>query len=202
MKKFLVLMVCLFALCLLLGTSLALSRYYFENKGLIEDGAVQGFDIDKEGNLYIGYINCINVYRDGALIRKLDPPTSRGYYFCVENDELAIRVDTSSVKIYSLDGELLRECTQRDYDVKAHSSEKTFANNTITRYGKEYRMQSYLGFKPFEIQCDGVAIYTETEHNHFYYGGPFFLLFSLTVVIGVISGLVVMSDEKVKKAFR
>lgn len=81
-----------FFVILVLGFLLFACRFGLMTFGVITSGSVLNFDVDSEENIYIGTMGQIQVYKDGTLLRTINPPTSRAYNFYIENDQLIIGV--------------------------------------------------------------------------------------------------------------
>lgn len=136
--------------------------------GVITSGRVLNFDVDSEENIYIGTMGQIQVYKDGTLLRTINPPTSRAYNFYIENDQLIIGVASDGEGgRFDLEGNELSYGDFSYYEIKDIASKKSINVN-----GHQYRHTNGF-FTPYKITCDGVEVYRMPTLDYIFNGFPF-----------------------------
>lgn len=100
-----------------------------------------GFAIDSDNVLYIGKDEVIEKYKEGELIGKINPKTSRAYAFTIEDD--IIILSTSSI-VYTLDlhGNVITE--KEDIGTKTFNKLER-KKNVYVSDGKTYKLKSNFG---------------------------------------------------------
>ena len=154
---------------------------------------MMGFDVDEEGNLWIGRRGRITVYKDGEVLRTVTPPTSRDYSFFLQEDKMIVHCATTYEKIeeYDLSGNYLGESLLNLDEFKA-----TLRNrDTIERNGNLYVMKKYGGIKPYEVFCNGERIYQMSTSDYIFNGFPNTVFRIVSMVILVFLVLLILSDE-------
>lgn len=147
------------------------------HNGTIHEGGINCFDVDSAGDLYVGYTRAIEVYHEGEWVRTISPQTSRGYKFCIENDE--IYIGGSGHAVMSLEGEVLRKCS----DSEVRSAAGGLFNKSMEKDGKTYRLLTHAGFKRAEILRDGERIFQESKADCFWNGAYFWLIWGVFFLI-------------------
>lgn len=101
-----------------------------------------GFAVDSCGIVFIGKDSIIEKYFDGKKIAELDPKTSRGYAFTIQNDNIILSTG-SFVYTLDLDGkELGREA---DIETKVFNGLQKQKKFFVTNEGDQYYFKSVLG---------------------------------------------------------
>lgn len=149
--------------------------------GVITSGEVLNFDVDSEENIYIGTMNQIQVYKDGTLLRTIEPPTSRAYHFYIENDRLIIGCASSgNGGTYDLEGNELPSEEFSFEEIKDIASKKSINVN-----GHQYRHTN--GFlTPYKITCDGVEVYRMPTLDYIFNGLPFHVVWAVVFISIVV----------------
>ncbi len=113
-----------------------------------------GFGVDSLGVLYVGKENTIEKYKDGKMIGKISPQTSRGYAFTIQEDD-TILLSTASI-VYKIDhsGKILDEWEDEDTST---FNDVQFIRKFIAKDGRKYVMKSLLGRTV--IYCNNDIIY-------------------------------------------
>lgn len=152
-----------------LGFVLFFGREYLIALGTITNGAVLGFDVDSEENIYIGTMKQILVYKDGTLLRTINQQTSEAYRFYIKNDQLIIGYEEDGEGgRYDLEGNELSYGEFSYDEIKAVASKKNISVN-----GHQYKLIKNLGFTPYKITCDGVEVYRMPALDYFFNGPPY-----------------------------
>ena len=181
-----------------------MAKFVLDSCGIVHMGALEGFAVDSQENLYLGYAGdrgSIEVYHDGELIREIKPPTNKGFFFMIEDDKLIIgREASKKVGVYDLYGNSLDESELGyDYDTVKRTVAKT---KVIEQNGKYFTLNKYLGFKPFEIMCDGVVIYRMSTLAYILNGPPFMFYAVFAAMCALVLIPMLATDEKVRSLFR
>lgn len=102
-----------------------------------------GFAVDTYENLYIGTDSGIEKYQNGALVKMIDPKTSRGYAFTVQADNTILLSTASKVYTMDLDGNVIDEC--EDIDTKTFNELRREKNKFTAADASVYSMKNTLG---------------------------------------------------------
>lgn len=103
---------------------------------------INGFDIDSHGNLYIGRLHRIEIYKDGVLKHSVNLPRYRAWSMdLTEEDNIAIAAN-SKVYIMDLSGEVLQEATDDQDETYIRLRKR---NTVIGNDGKSYTRTSLIG---------------------------------------------------------
>ncbi|MBQ9994118.1 MAG: hypothetical protein IJP17_05345 [Clostridia bacterium] len=126
---------------------------------MIASGAVSisysGFALDSAGVLYIGTDTKIEKYYGGEMIGAINPQTSRGYAFTIQNDDTILLSTASTVYTLDLSGNVLDK--QEDVGTRTFNELQKSKRYFITQDNREYVMKSQLGRTI--ISSDGDIIY-------------------------------------------
>lgn len=118
------------AICLILIISGSVSVFY------------SGFAVDSSGIIYIGKDSKIEKYYNGKVIGVLNPKTSRGYAFTIQNDDTILLSTASYVYVLDLDGNQLDKW--EDIDTKTFDKLQ-YMREYIAKDGHKYKMKSQFG---------------------------------------------------------
>lgn len=172
-----------------LGTLFFARMFVCHRSDTVHDGDIMCFDVDSAGDLYVGYTRAIEVYHEGEWVRTISPQISRGYKFCIENDE--IYIGGSGHAVMSLEGEVLRKCS----DSEVRSAAGGLFNKSMEKDGKTYRLLTHAGFKRAEILRDGERIFQESKADCFWNGAYFWLIFCVGLLIYAVLLLAFFDSE-------
>ena len=114
-----------------------------------------GFALDSNDNLYVGFDQYIGVFEKGEKIRKIDPLTNRGYYFTIENDILTI-ANTQGVVTMDLNGNIINSKKDENDSVyiTLQNNRKKFTDDK----GTSYKMVCIFGRTKI-IRDEGYIVY-------------------------------------------
>lgn len=105
---------------------------------------VHCFAVDGADRIYVGTDGDICVYTDGDLVHKIDPKTSRGYRFTInQNDEIVLST-ASKAYIMDLSGNVLQ--SQEDPGAQLYNQIQYGKRTFVTAKGDEYRLASEFGW--------------------------------------------------------
>ena len=98
---------------------------------------LNGIAVDSKGVVYIGYDKSIEVYNESKFIKKIPIPTSRGYEFTIDDDNIVFFTG-EYIYLLSLDGKVI--------DKKLDSYENhVYSKNTFkSESGDVYKIESVL----------------------------------------------------------
>ena len=157
---------------------------------------MEGFAVDADENIYLGYMNRIDVYHDGELLRIIDPPTNKGYILSIEDDKLLIGQKVSNkIRVYDLYGNFLEDSELSYYTLK----ETVRKTKVIEQNGKAFTIHNYWGMKPLEVKCDGVVVYKMSSIDYIFNGLPSWVLLSVFFVILFFMTLFVLADKEIQE---
>ena len=128
--------------------------FYFMISGNVTIG-YSGFGFDSSDVLYIGTDTAIEKYVDGNKVGEINPQTSRGYAFTLENDIILLST-ASYVYNLDLDGTVISK--EEDIGTKTFNKIERKKNHFITPDGREYRFKSFLGRRYID-DAAGTVIY-------------------------------------------
>lgn len=164
---------------IMLGVLFFARMFVCQRSDMVHDGDIMHYDVDSNGDLYVGYMRAIDVYREGEWVRTISPHTSRGYSFCIKNDEIYVEGHV----VMSLEGEVLRECK---YGEVSNPAGNLF-NRKLEKDGRTYTLLRHAGFEPGEILRDGEQIYKESKADCFWNGAYYMLIWgALFLVFGFL----------------
>lgn len=176
-----------------------ISKVFLIANGKVHITALETFAVDSDESIYLGYRNRIDVYHNGELLRTIRPPTNRDYVLKVDGDKLLIgRMLSGKVGIYDFEGNFLEDI-DLDYDTLKKDVSK---ENVIQQNGKSFKVNKFLGMKPFEVTCDDVVIYKMSTIDYIYNGLPAALLLAFTFLSMLILVPMLAFDERIRKFFR
>ena len=165
-------------------------KVFLSASGVIPDGRIFGFAVDSNENVYIGTMKRINVYKDGNLLRKIDPPTSRSYQFYIENDQLIIgcAVDNKG-GTFDLEGKEL-SYGEYSYDEIEHVAKRKI----VTVNEHLYQLNGSLGITPYTITRDGVEVYRMSTMDYLFNGLPYWIVWICLSLAAVFLILLKVSE--------
>lgn len=149
------------------------------------------FDVDSDGNIYLGVVKRIYVYKDGELLRIIAPPTSRAYKFYIEDDMLFIACASDlSVDVCDLEGKtLVYEEPPQYFEVEDKAPIKT-----VTKNGHVYKASNLGGLIPYRIERDGVEVFRESTLDYLFNELPFWLVETVLSIVFFFLVLMKISD--------
>lgn len=142
--------------------------------------AYNGFAIDSSGILYLGKNAKIEKYFNGEIVGNIDPQTSRGYAFTIQNDDTMLVSDASIVYKLELNGNIVdswKDIGTQTFN-EMHKKEKSFVTNS----GKIFLMKSKMG-RVSIVSEDGNCIYKMPMLDYIVKVLLFFIMLSLLIVI-------------------
>ena len=101
-----------------------------------------GFGIDSSDTLYIGTDTAIEKYDDGKKVGEINPQTSRGYVFTIQNDTILLST-ASYVYNIGLDGTVISK--EEETSTKTFNKIQREKNCFVASDGKEYNFKSFFG---------------------------------------------------------
>lgn len=164
---------------IILGTLFFTRMFVCQRSDTVHNGDIMCYDVDSMGDLYVGYMRAIEVYHEGEHVRTINPQTTKGYEFCIENDEIYIDAYTGTYSVMSLEGEVLQR------GVEGISMDTTGGpfDKSMEQDGKTYKLLKHAGFKPGEILRDGEQIYQESNADCFWNGAYFWLIWGVFFIV-------------------
>lgn len=139
------------------------------------------FSVDTSGYLYIGKNGEIEVYEDDRIARTIDPKTSHGYMFTIQDDD-TILMSTASL-VYSMDlyGNILD--SWKDEGTRTYNELQYKRNKFITSSGDVYQLKGKLGWT--RIVKNGTFVVYRIPTGTY--------LVKLGLYIGVIDFIIIVS---------
>ena len=105
---------------------------------------LQGFAVDSNGLLYLGFNSKIQVIGDGVPIRSISAKTSKGYSFTIQSNDTILLCALN--KVYTLDLQGNELSVKDDYTTnifnEIYNERETFKSND----GTIYRLKNILGY--------------------------------------------------------
>ena len=150
---------------------------------------ITGYGVDSASALYIGRNHQIEVYEDGATVRKIAVPAYRSWGFYLnKNDEIVI-ITSSKTVVMSNIGKILSEEEGRS---KTNLSDLWNKSGFNGNDGKKYSINDRFGYK-----------YVQASDGSILYQMPFVdilahYLFVLAVAGGLISMLIITRKKRKK----
>ncbi len=142
-----------------------------------------GFAIDSSGVLYIGKDTKIEKYADGKLIGTIDPKTSRGYAFTIQNDDTILLSTASIVYTLDLNGNVINE--EEDSGTRIFNKLQYGKNRFTTSDGNTYHIKSWFG-RTVIISDEGILIYKMSVVDYIVKIVFFSTIFSAFIFIPII----------------
>ena len=105
--------------------------------------SLSGFAVDKDDNVYIGTERAINVYRDGTLLREINPRTSRAYQFTINADNQILLATSTNVYLMDILGTVVEEPNISALDTYSSLSWK---KSFVSASGDIYQLKHPLGW--------------------------------------------------------
>lgn len=136
---------------------------------------INGIAVDSKGFVYVGYDRKINVYNNSELVKKISIPTSRGYGFTIDNDNILLSTGDYTY-LMNLDGTVLDK--QLD-SYENHVYSKYSFKNTV---GDSFKVKSIL-FKTQIVKNNNITVYQISKSD--FMAKLFFEISCLSIVIVV-----------------
>lgn len=180
-----------FLICILIwGQLLSFAIFWLPYSGVVSHSLPYCFDVDSEGNIYVGTLERINVYKDGAYIRTIRPPTSKEYNFYIKNDVIYINCKA--------DGQVVAcdtEGNELDVELPSHYDPvELFSQKTKAKNGHFYQASDNMGLGPYKIMRDGAEVFRVSMLDYMCNGLPFMVSFVIFLVCLVFAVLLKLSD--------
>jgi hypothetical protein len=113
---------------------------FFICMGLIASGKVSmdidSFALDSNGNLYVGKLLKIEVFKDDSLLRTISP-MPRDYRFTIDQNDSIVLSDGSNIYVMDLTGDVLSQREDQFSEIYSElKNKKTFVSKSGERYLK------------------------------------------------------------------
>lgn len=164
--------------------TLLVTKFLLMSAGIVSGDGVLCFDVDSDDCIYIGTMNKIRVYRDGELLREIQPPTSRYYSFYIEDDKLIIGCASDNKGgQYDLNGNEISYGTYSFSDIEREASSR----KNVTVNGHTYKLTNTLGITPYKIVRDGETVHQMSTADYIFNGLPFWVFLGfLSITLAVL----------------
>ncbi len=148
---------------------------------------INGFAVDVDNQLYVGKGKEIVVLKDGAVVRTIDPPTSRTYKFTIVDGKTILL--STSTKVYMMDlyGNIISESI--DEGTKTYNRLQ-WKKIYMDERGSEYTLESRWGRT--RILKEGVSIY-EMPMRDYIVRILFITAFVAVFVLGIVAAVMRVS---------
>lgn len=117
----------------------------------------RGFGVDSSGKLYLGTVECIEVYENGKLIKKI-APVPRGYLLSVSENDTILVFGLRYVSEWDFDGNEL-SCEIVDSSVAPYYD--VDITKFTTKDGVTYTLDD--SFKPKIVRDDGAVLFEMSD---------------------------------------
>jgi len=119
------------------------------------DIKIRGFAIDSQGNLYVGRLHQIEVYRsDGEIIRTIAVPNYRSWAFAVSDEDTFIISNTSTVYEMNASGQILSEAS----DIGGEMFREMYNTTIVYQEEVSYMKKNCMGWTRI-VRDDGTCVY-------------------------------------------
>lgn len=145
---------------------------------------LNGIGVDSKGYVYVGHDKRIDVYNDSEFIKKISIPTSRGYGFTIDNDNILLSTGDYTY-LMNLDGEILSK--QSDSYENHIYSENSFRNAS----GDSFKVKSLL-FRTKVVKNGKTTVYQISDWDLI---AKLFLEVSVVSVPVVVFGFIKISKR-------
>lgn len=112
-----------------------------------------GFGVDSYDKLYLGKNGKIEVYNNGVLENIINPRTSRGYIFTIQNNDTILLSTGSNIYTLDLDGNVISK--EVDYRSRMYHDIKKMNKPYYSSKGDKYIMKHPWGWTEIAHEGEG-----------------------------------------------
>lgn len=125
-------------------------------------GEGHGFGVDSNGYVYIGKSDQVEVFEEGRMIRAIQLPPHRAYYFTVQADDTILFSNSDYYYVLDLNGDVLSK--KPEFEFQIFNRLKT-QREVVTESGMRYLYQNIFGCEIIKNN-DGEIIYQTPLKNY------------------------------------